>query len=171
MSDFERTRRSARRLRQLTLGGIGLLVLLFLGALWVLASGQMPPAGSLVRVEAGGLPPRAAAALIALFAVLLGLALRRLARMLRIVEEGRPFATASELHGFALLLFLTVLAAILLPPAIQLALGGQSGGAHRVTFGLSGDQALMLLVTGLLLLVARLLDEAQRLADDHSQIV
>ena len=29
----------------------------------------------------------------------------------------------------------------------------------------------MLLVTGLLFFVARLLDEAQRLADDHSQIV
>ena len=36
---------------------------------------------------------------------------------------------------------------------------------------LGGGAALMLLVTGLLFFVARLLDEAQRLADDHSQIV
>jgi hypothetical protein len=165
------TARSARLLRYATQAGIALLGLAILLALWVLLTGRMEILGAAVRVEGEGLPPRAAAGAVALLAVMLILALRRLVRMLRIVEAGRPFGTAGELHGFAGWLFLTVLAAVLLPPLIHLALGAERGGAHMATFSMSGDQALMLLVTGLLFLVARLLDEAQRLADDHEQIV
>jgi len=39
------------------------------------------------------------------------------------------------------------------------------------SLSLDSGEALMLLVTGLLFFVARLLAEAQRLADEHSQIV
>jgi hypothetical protein len=165
--------RSARLLRHVTLAGIALLAFGFLAACWVAATGVTGFVGAPVRVDAGGLPPRAAAGAVALMALLLILALRRLVRMLALVEAGRPFGTASELHGFARWLFATVLVSVLLPPLVHLALGPDGGGgsARSLTFSMTGDQALMLLVTGLLFLVARLLDEAQRLADDHEQIV
>ena len=91
--------------------------------------------------------------------------------MLRRVEAGAPFAAAPQLRGFARFLFLSVLASVLLPPLILLALGTTAPGGATVTFALAGSDLLMLFVTGLLYFVARLLDEAQRVADDLSQIV
>ncbi|HYJ52548.1 MAG TPA: hypothetical protein VEW04_05195 [Allosphingosinicella sp.] len=171
MTDLSpRTIRSARRLRLVTLAGIALLALILIATLWVAATGRMDLFGAPLRVDGGGLPPRGAAGAMAVLALLLILALRRLVQMLRLVEANRPFATAGALHGFALWLFATVLASVLLPPILHAALGGGDGARHA-TFTLSGDQALMLLVTGLLFFVSRLLDEAQRLADDHDQIV
>ncbi len=164
-----RTCRSARRLRYAARAGIAVLALAILLCAWVLATGQLQIASRAIRVEGGGLSPRAAAAVLGAMAILLILALLRLDRMLRTVEGGLPFGTSGDLRGFALFLFLAVLASILLPPLIHLALG--AAGGRAATLSLSGDQALALLVTGLLFLVARLLDEAQRLADDHSQIV
>ena len=65
-----------------------------------------------------------------------------------------------------------MLASVLLPPLILLALGARPRpAAQRMTFALAGSDLLMLFVTGLLFFVARLLDEAQRVADDFSQIV
>ena len=52
------------------------------------------------------------------------------------------------------------------PPLLQLA-----SGARQLELSLGGGEALMLLLTGLLFFVARLLDEARRLAEEHSQIV
>jgi hypothetical protein len=46
-----------------------------------------------------------------------------------------------------------------------------AGARHRVASSMGGTELLALLVSALLFFVARLLDEAQRLADDHSQIV
>ncbi len=85
--------------------------------------------------------------------------------LLRAVEAGQAFP-ARALRGFAFWLFLAVLFGVLGPALLQLA-----SGAERIEVSLSGDQALMLLLTGLLFFVARLLDEARRLADEHSQIV
>jgi hypothetical protein len=100
-----------------------------------------------------------------LFGLLIGLAMLRAAALLRAVEGGQVFP-ARPLRGFALWLFLTVLFAVLGPPLLQLA-----SGTRHLVLSLGGGEALMLLLTGLLFFVARLLDEAQRLADDHSQIV
>ena len=61
---------------------------------------------------------------------------------------------------------LTVLFGVVGPPLLQFA-----SGAPRIEVTLDGGEALMLLLTGLLFFVARLLAEAQRLADEHSQIV
>jgi hypothetical protein len=172
MTDLSpKTIRSARLLRRVTLAGIAVLALILLVALWVAATGRMDLLGAPLRVDGDGLPPRGAAGAMAVLAVLLMFALRRLVQMLRLVEANRPFATAGALHGFALWLFVTVLASVLLPPILHAALGPAVDGARQATFTLSGDQALMLLVTGLLFFVSRLLDEAQRLADDHDQIV
>jgi hypothetical protein len=157
-------RRAARRLRLVALFGIALIELLILFAAWVLAAGRAADFPALeIRTE--GLAPWPAAAILLLFGLLLGLALLRLVAMLRQIEGGAPFA-ARGLRGFARYLFLAVLVTVLAPPVLHAA-----AGARRVDLSLGSGAALMLLVTGLLFFVARLLDEAQRLADDHSQIV
>ena len=164
------TRVGARRLRQATLVALALLVLVTgLAAFW-LWSGQAEAGGGLVEIDDSGLPGGPAALVQLASGGLLAIALLRLASMLGQVEAGRPFATARPLRGFAFFLFLSVLASILLPPLIQLALAA-TAGSGRATFSLAGEDVLMLFVTGLLFLVARLLDEAQRVADDASQIV
>jgi len=157
-------RRAARRLRLFTLFGIALAELFILFAAWVLVEGRAADFPAL-EIRTGGLAPWPAAGILILFGLLLGLALLKLAAMLRQIEGGAPFASAG-LRGFARYLFLAVLASVLAPPFVQAATG-----AARVNLALGGGAALMLLVTGLLFFVARLLDEAQRLADDHSQIV
>lgn len=163
-------RRSARRLRIVTLGATLLFELVVLAAIASLLSGPASELG-LVRVEARGLPPWPTAALLLLIGLLAGLALLALARMLARVEAGAPFAAAADLRAFARYIFLSLLASIFGPPAIQLAMIAVAGGGGRVEFALAQGEALMLLVTGLLFFVARLLDEAQAVADDASQIV
>jgi hypothetical protein len=164
------TRRGARRLRRLTQAAMALLALGTIGVAAIQLAGPPRTGPAIVHVDAGGLAPVPGAIFFVLVGLLLGLALRRLARMLHRVELGAPFTGGGDLRGFALWLFLSVLAAILVPPLLQLAevAATRSG---RITFSLEGGQLLMLLVTGLLFLVARLLDEAQRVADDASQIV
>ncbi len=164
-------RRSAGRLRWVTLAAIVLIEAVMLIAIWALLSGRGTDIGFL-QIRTGSLPPWPAASIVALIGLFVGLALLRLARMLGKVEAGAPFGAAGDLRGFARWLFLSILVSILAPPAAQAALLlGGAASPHRLEFALDNGQALMLLVTGLLFLVARLLDEAQRLADDHSQIV
>ncbi|MEA3011509.1 MAG: hypothetical protein QOD42_54 [Sphingomonadales bacterium] len=157
-------RRAARRLRLFTLFGIALIELLVLFAAWVLAAGRGADFPAL-EIRTDGLAPWPAAGILLLFGLLLGLALLKLVAMLRQIEGGAPFAAAG-LRGFARYLFLAVLATVLAPPVLHAA-----AGARRIELSLGSGAALMLIVTGLLFFVARLLDEAQRLADDHSQIV
>ena len=157
-------RRAARRLRLFTLFGIALIELVILFAAWVLVEGRAADFPAL-EIRTDGLAPWPAALALLLFGLLLGLALLKLVAMLRQIEGGAPFAAAG-LRGFARYLFLAVLATVLAPPLLQAATG-----AHRIDLSLGSGAALMLIVTGLLFFVARLLDEARRLADDHSQIV
>lgn len=157
-------RRAARRLRLFTLFGIALIELVILFAAWVLAEGRAADFPAL-EIRTDGLPPVPAALTLLLFGLLLGLALLRLVAMLRQIESGTLFP-AGSLRGFARYLFLAVLASVFAPPLIH-----AITGARRVDLSLGGGAFLMLIVTGLLFFVARLLDEARRLADDHSQIV
>jgi hypothetical protein len=161
-------RRSARRLRLLTLFATALVELAIAFAIFVLLAGR-PEDWPWLGVETGGLPPAPAALILALFGLLLALALFRLVAMLRQIEGGAPFAAAG-LRGFARYLFFAMLVSVLGPPLLGLALADGEGRRH-LHLSLDSGEALMLLVTGLLFFVARLLDEAQRLADDHSQIV
>ncbi|MGZ8282849.1 MAG: hypothetical protein ACXWUN_07850 [Allosphingosinicella sp.] len=163
-------RRSARRLRRMTLAGLVLLALTTVGAAAIQFLGQPQIEAAVIQVDTAGLPPWQGALLLVTIGTLLGIALLRLARMLRRVEEGSPFGAGGELRGFAFYLFLSVLAAIVIPPLLK-ALSVAGTGRGTVTLALEGGQVLMLFVTGLLFLVARLLDEAQRVADDASQIV
>jgi Protein of unknown function (DUF2975) len=157
-------RRAARRLRLAALFGTALIELTILFAAWVLWQGKGADYPAL-EIETDGLARLPAAAILLLLGLLIGLALLQLVAMLREVEAGRPFA-GRGLRGFARYLFLAVLVSVFAPALVQLA-----GGAAHIQLSLDGSDALMLLVTGLLFFVARLLDEAQRLADDHSQIV
>jgi hypothetical protein len=157
-------RRAARRLRLFAIFATALVELLILFAAWVTLSGNGASFPSL-QVETGGLAPVPAAVSLLIFGLLVGLALLRAIALLRAVEAGEPFP-ARALRGFALWLFLSVLFGVVGHPLLQLA-----SGAPRLVLSLSGGQALMLLLTGLLFFVARLLDEARRLADEHSQIV
>lgn len=158
------TRATARRLRHVTQAGIALVAGTSAAAAWALAAGRAEGLGVL-RIETEGLAPWPAALSLLAVGALLAAALLQLVRMLRQVEAGASFA-AAPLRGFALFLFLAVLASILLAPLLDVAFGGD-----RLVLAASGGDALMLFVTGLLFFVARLLDEAQRVADDASQIV
>ena len=163
--------RAARRLRLVTQGAILLLVVVTLGSAALLMAGQAQAGGGVVQIDTAGLPPFPAAFVQLVTGLLVTLALLRLAGMLGKVEAGQPFATAAGLRGFALYLFLAVLASILLPPLIEIAMAALGVGDRRATFDIGGEEILMLFVTGTLFLVARLLDAAQRVADDASQIV
>ncbi|HYI49316.1 MAG TPA: hypothetical protein VEX35_12715 [Allosphingosinicella sp.] len=156
--------RAARRLRLLTLFAIAVIELLILFAAWVVAEGRAADF-PMLNIHTGGLARGPAALSLLLFGLLFGAALLKLVAMLRRIEGGAPFAAAG-LRGFARYLFFAVLVSELAPPLI-----GAAMGSGRMVLMLGSGSALMLLVTGLLFFVARLLDEAQRLADDHSQIV
>lgn len=164
MKRDESTVRAARRLRWVTLAAVGLLGLATAAGIWILIAG---PIGGTVTVllDAGGLHGVPAAISLLVGAALLAAALLQLAAMLRTVERGQPFAAAGRLRRFALYLFLAVLSTILLPPLLLLATFG------TLSLSLESGEMLMLFVTGLLFFVARLLEEAQRVADDHAQII
>jgi hypothetical protein len=157
-------RRAARRLRLVALFVTALVELAILFAAWVTFSGNAAnfPA---FDIHTGDLAPVPGAIALLLFGLLIGLACLRAAALLRAVEAGQVFP-ARPLRGFAFWLFVTVLFAVLGPPLLQLA-----SGTHRLILSIDGSEALMLLLTGLLFVVARLLAEAERLADEHSQIV
>lgn len=162
------TRRAARRLRWATLFGITLTTLVCLFGAVTLAFGPLQFEPIVVGMN-DGLQPRQKACLLLAIGALLMVALLRLAAMLRGIEAGRIFP-ASSLRGFAFYLFLAILASVAGPPLIQLA-GALIAGTGQVELSLDGGEALLLFVTGLLFFVARLLDEAQAIADDASQIV
>ena len=166
-----KTRRSARLMRLVTLFGIALLVITTLFAAWTSVAGEPRHDTVSMHVDSRGLAGWPAATVLLLVGSLLVIALSYLVAMLRRVEAGAPFAAAPQLRGFARFLFLSVLASVLLPPLILLALGSTMPGEQRITFALAGSDLLTLFVTGLLYFVSRLLDDAQRVADDFSQIV
>ena len=165
-----RIRASARRLRYVALAAILVFELIILSAAWVLVAGRRAEFAAL-NIHDGGLPPWAAALILLLIGLLVGIALFRLVRMLARVEAGAPFAAAGDLRGFAFFLLLAVLASVAGPALLGLGIAAIAGGEHRLDLSLDSTELLTLLVSALLFFVARLLDEAQRLADDHSQIV
>lgn len=157
-------RRAARRLRLFASFAAALVELAILFAAWVTFTGKGASFPAL-EIETGGLAPLPGAIALLLFGLCIGLALLRAIALLRAVEAGQAFP-ARQLRGFAFWLFASVLFSVVGHPLLQLA-----GGADRLVLSLSGGEALMLLLTGLLFFVARLLAEAERLADEHSQIV
>lgn len=166
----DRLRRSAHILRLVTLVAAALLGMVSALAAWKLLGGRGLEFDA-IRIDDAGMAPWPVALSILLVAALVVLALLRLARMLAKVGGGSPFGAAHDLRGFAFYLFLSVIASVLAAPLLQITLRAGGAAPHPLNLSLSTNEALMLLITGLLFFVARLLDEAQRVADDASQIV
>lgn len=168
---MELLRSPTRRLRLAVLAALavtGLLILL--AAVQALAPGAAPSAVAFGGTVDPPLPPWAQLAVILLAGVPFMLGLWRLSRMLRVIEQGAPFASATVAHlrAFAALVLVSALASILLPPILA-AIAAQPG--TRLTLTFDGSDFFVLLVSGLMFLLARLLGEAQRIADENSQIV
>jgi hypothetical protein len=107
-----------------------------------------------------------------LSAALLLLALWQLASMLALIERGDRFSPAvtRRFRRFALLLFAAAAVTLVAPPlAMLLAPPAPPHGPIQVP--LSFRDLWTMLVTGVLFLVARLLDEAQRIEADLDEIV
>lgn len=156
-------RRAARRLRLVTLAVTALVALGFLFGAWIAATGR-PLDGAALSVGAADLPPVPAAIVLLLFGAMVTVALLP-------VAAGGAFSVGRRLRAFAGWLFAATLVSVLAPPVLQLGGAWLGDGHGRATLSIGSSEALMLLVTGLLFLVARLLDEAQRVADDAAQIV
>jgi hypothetical protein len=169
--DAGRLARSARLLRWVSLAGILIVAAGMLLGMWALLTDVQSDGPLTLRVDSDGLRPVPACAVLVIAGSLLILALVEIARMLRAVERGAPFAAGARLRRFAFYLFLSLLAATLLPPLIQWGETMVTGAPGRVSMDISSEDLLMLFVTGLLFFVARLLEAAQHIAEDHQQIV
>ena len=157
--------RFARRLR------IGTLTVAIALAAVILVATFAPRIGT-VRFNAAALPYGWGLALAWVVVALVVTALIELARMLRQIELGEPFAPATTRHfrGFARLLLAAAIARVVLPPIAEIAvIAQQAGGVAHL--GLDDSDALLLLLSGVLFLVARLFDEAARLKADSESII
>lgn len=166
----DRLARAARRLGLAAAVGIAVVAAGVAVGIWALLTGARMEGALTVSVDPDGLAPAPAAVVLGIEGALLIAALVQIVAMPRAVVAGAPFRTGARLRLFALYLFLSTLASALLPPLIEWGMTA-AGLAQRVSFSLSSEELLMLFVTGLLFFVARLLEAAQRVDDEHRQIV
>ena len=166
-----RLRRAARRLRYVTAALCALIGVGIALAIWMVLADRRESMPAMQVVD-GGLHPWAIAFSLALVGLLVVLALLRLVRLLKRVEGGAHFTIARDLRAFAAFLFSAVLVAVLCPALAHIAVSLAAGvrpGPVPITLDLS--QLAMLLISGLLFFVARLLDEAERIAEEARQIL
>jgi hypothetical protein len=98
----------------------------------------------------------------------------RLSLMLKSAETGQVFSVeaASHLRSFALWVFVAAMASILLPMLVNIAFGLMAGLPNeRLRVDFDGSDLFVLLISGLLFLVARLIEAAHAIAEDNRQIV
>ena len=155
--------RFARRLR-FTVWTLGLLLALAtLAAILVAFPGG--PNGAYLTYD--GLPRAWAAPVAALSIGLILAGLFELGRMLRLVEADVAFSPRATRHlkRFAALLMAAVVAEVVVPPIVRMAL-------HSVlTLSLDSNDALLLLVSLVFFLISRLLDAAAAYQEDSRSIV
>jgi hypothetical protein len=103
--------------------------------------------------------------------VLLLIALVRLVQMLSRIGRGEMFTSGvvRRFRGFAFWLLLMALCSLLAPIIIQALT--RTGGVHRLVIGLELNDLLMVAITLLLFLLARLLEQARRLDEEMREIV
>jgi len=155
--------RLARRLRLTVWALVLLLALATTAAILIPFAGG--PNGAYLTYD--GLP-RAWAAPIAVLSIGLVLwGLIELGRMLRLVESDAAFSPRATRHlkHFAALLMAAVLAEILVPPIVRMAL------QSVLTLSLESNDALLLLVSLVFFLISRLLDAAAAYQEDSRSIV
>lgn len=171
----DRLARDARRLRRATLLGlIAVLGLLVAGTLQGLLQGSEP---AMLRISSR--PDPAARDWLGILVALgtslpFAMALWQLNLMLACIERGQIFVqpTIAHLRRFALYVLIAAITSILLPPAATVLAGLADGAAlSRVTITFDGGDFFILLASGLLFFVVKLLGEAQRLAEDNRMIV
>jgi hypothetical protein len=165
---------AARRLRIGALIGLGLVGAVCVYAIVVTLSASASEGPVRFITGAEPLAPWADVAVLALTGIPTILALWHLVRMLRDVERGEVFtrATIGELRAFALFVLIGALASMLAPPLLAIATAALDGAERsEVTMTFDSADLFILLVSLLLFFVARLLGEAQRIADEHRQIV
>ena len=155
--------RFARRLRHAVLTFAVLAA--FATAIGILLPGAPGRQGAFLAYD--GLPHRWAIPIAIGSIGLLLIGLFELGRMLRLVEMDAAFSPQATHHlkRFAGLLMCAVLVDLLAPPAIALSVRG--GG----TFNIDSSNALLLLLSLLIFLMARLLDMAARYREDSQLIV
>ncbi len=165
MANMDSIARHARLLRGVALTGAAVLPLLAL-------IGLAAP-NRIVQVDSSGTLPLFWAGLVGVGqALLLAAALVALARMLGEIAGGRIFAPSATrpFHAFARLVLFSVIAGLVLPPAIEGVLIVTAGWRH-LTIGIDSTEFVLLLVSFVLFLVARLFDEAARLEEEMRSIV
>ena len=155
--------RFARRLRH------GVLTLALLLALATAASILLPaaPGQGGASLAADGLPQTLAAGIAVISVGLALIGLLELGRMLRLVEADAAFSPRATRHlkNFASLLIAAVLAATIAPGLVRLI-------RHEgLILSLDSSDALLLLVSILIFLIARLFDAAARYQEDSRSIV
>ncbi|RPE79975.1 DUF2975 domain-containing protein [Vulcaniibacterium tengchongense] len=169
-------RRRARTVRRLLACGIAGLALANAWLWWQGgAGGQYGGFGVEVDMPAYLQPhPRVALASASVLSAVLLYGLLRLSRLMRLFERGEFFSAAATRHlrAFAWALALLVPVDVLLPPAL-LGLLAAAGWAEvrEVRLQLEAAHFWALLGALLFLLVASLMAEARRLAEDNAQIV
>lgn len=166
----------ARRLRLVTMASLGLVTALIALGMFAAFSGRTDPSLAFSFALGADNDRYRWAAMIVIFMTGLpfSYALWRLSRMLSCVERGEVFSggSVSHLRAFALWVFVSAVASIVLPLLVNSAFGLIGGlPADRLRLDFDGSDLFILLVSGLLFFVARLLESAQRIADDLRQIV
>lgn len=167
-------------------GVLALLQLLYFTLSWILPEAtQLGPVAvsftprGLAAGAVAGLPPglRWSGTLCALPALLLlGYAFLRLDRMLRACAGGRMFAleTVGHMKAFAASL-LGALVLTVLEPALRALvwrlLAGGTGHARPVQVGVSSEELMLVLICALFFVVASMMHEARRLAEDNEGFV
>ncbi|TBR40538.1 DUF2975 domain-containing protein [Dyella terrae] len=133
------------------------------------ANGAGPVAATLAT---DGLPRGWAAAIAAVIALCTCFALIELARALGCVREDTLFSATVTRHfrRFATLLMVAALVRLLLPAAVTVGLA-MASGADGARLHFDGDDLVALLPIAAFFFVARLLDQAARLEEDHRSIV
>lgn len=145
--------RNAKILRYVTYAGVALVVAATLAGL----PADLP---GVILLVATGVP--------------FALALWELSRMLGRAEQGEIFSqpTIAHLRRFALFVLVTAIISIFLPPIVAIAAAlWAAEGLEHVVVSFEGGDVFILLISALLFFVARLFEEAQRIADENRQIV
>lgn len=146
--------RNAKILRYVTYAGVALVVAATLAGL---PAADLP---GVILLVATGVP--------------FALALWELSRMLGRAEQGEIFSqpTIAHLRRFALFVLVTAIISIFLPPIVAIAAAlWAAEGLEHVVVSFEGGDVFILLISALLFFVARLFEEAQRIADENRQIV
>ena len=175
-SQAARVSRGARMLRRVVLAGVIVLLGMTAAALLmppIVPNGTHATVIAMIEIRDDGMPHAAALMNAVLLCGLLTIGLMRLVRMLRRIESGELFSArvTQDLRAFALFALLSALVSTLGPAVTRLFTAIGQNGSGEIKLGADNQDIWLLLFTGLLFLVARLLDEATRIVDDHKQIV